>query len=458
MIIMTYLVCFLFLSVILFYRLRQKQVERIAFTDALTGGMNDTAFRAAYEKLAARMEPSTYAVVFLNIKGFKFINEYFGSAAGNDTLKYIYSKLIRHICTGEIATRDNSDCFFLCLKEHSKEAIRYRLQKMTADINSFNASSDIEYQFTILQGIYLVDDPKLDVTIVLDRARTACRQRHGTDPCSFFHPEMAKQMQLEYELNTMFEDSIKKRDFQIYLQPKVRLADLTLSGAEALVRWIHPDKGMICPSDFIPLFEENGKICRLDLYVYETVCAYLHKRIEQQKDLFPISVNLSRAHFKDLNFLRKFSELKAKYGIPDGMIEFELTEYSFLDKQQREMVKNCIKQMHRLGFHCALDDFGVGYSALALLKDFDVDTIKLDRQFFVDMTNPKAQTIISGFIEISEKLGIHLVAEGIETKEQMELLKQFHCEMVQGYYFSKPLTIDEFEKWKDTMQKQKVFK
>lgn len=406
MIIMTYLVCFLFLSVILFYRLRQKQVERIAFTDALTGGMNDTAFRAAYEKLAARMEPSTYAVVFLNIKGFKFINEYFGSAAGNDTLKYIYSKLIRHICTGEIAARDNSDCFFLCLKEHSKEAIRYRLQKMTADINSFNASSDIEYQFTILQGIYLVDDPKLDVTIVLDRARTACRQRHGTDPCSFFHP----------------------------------------------------DKGMICPSDFIPLFEENGKICRLDLYVYETVCAYLHKRIEQQKDLFPISVNLSRAHFKDLNFLRKFSELKAKYGIPDGMIEFELTEYSFLDKQQREMVKNCIKQMHRLGFHCALDDFGVGYSALALLKDFDVDTIKLDRQFFVDMTNPKAQTIISGFIEISEKLGIHLVAEGIETKEQMELLKQFHCEMVQGYYFSKPLTIDEFEKWKDTMQKQKVFK
>ena len=118
------------------------------------------------------------------------------------------------------------------------------------------------------------------------------------------------------------------------------MADLTLSGAEALVRWIHPDKGMICPSDFIPLFEENGKICRLDLYVYETVCAYLHKRIEQQKDLFPISVNLSRAHFKDLNFLRKFSELKAKYGIPDGMIEFELTEYSFLDKQQREMVKN----------------------------------------------------------------------------------------------------------------------
>lgn len=142
---------------------------------------------------------------------------------------------------------------------------------MTADINSFNASSDIEYQFTILQGIYLVDDPKLDVTIVLDRPGQPADSGHGTDPCSFFHPEMAKQMQLEYELNTMFEDSIKKRDFQIYLQPKVRLADLTLSGAEALVRWIHPDKGMICPSDFIPLFEENGKICRLDLYVYETV-------------------------------------------------------------------------------------------------------------------------------------------------------------------------------------------
>lgn len=133
---MTYLVCFLFLSVILFYRLRQKQVERIAFTDALTGGMNDTAFRAAYEKLAARMEPSTYAVVFLNIKGFKFINEYFGSAAGNDTLKYIYSKLIRHICTGEIAARDNSDCFF-SLSERTQQ----RSNQIPAPEN------DCRYQF-----------------------------------------------------------------------------------------------------------------------------------------------------------------------------------------------------------------------------------------------------------------------------------------------------------------------
>ncbi|MBS7007002.1 MAG: EAL domain-containing protein [Anaerostipes sp.] len=445
------IICSVFASMILYYRSKYRQLEAAALTDPLTGGMNEAAFRLAYEKLAVHMKAGTYAVVFMNIKGFKLINENFGSSAGNDTLKYVSSKLDGFICTGETAARDNSDCFFLCLREHSMEDITRRLQELSGDINSFNNHTDIEYKLTILYGIYLVDDPVLDITIVQDRARSACRQQIGAGPCYFYHPDMAKQQRMEYELNTLFESSIKNHYFHIYLQPKIRLSDRTLNGAEALVRWFHPEKGTICPGDFIPLFEANDKICRLDLFVFEEVCIYIQNRIKTQKELFPISVNLSRAHFKNLNFLRRFSEIKKIYEIPDGIIEFELTEYSFLDEQQRELVKSSITEMRRLGFHCALDDFGVGFSALALLKDFDVDTVKLDRQFFADITNSKAVNLIAGFIEIANKLGIQLVAEGIETQEQIRILESVRCETVQGYYFSKPLSVPDFERWEDTV-------
>lgn len=207
---------------------------------------------------------------------------------------------------------------------------------------------------------------------------------------------------------------------------------------------------MIFPSDFIPLFEQNGNICLLDIYVFEKVCIYLNQCIQEKKELIPLSVNLSRVHFKNLNFLRDFSVLKEKYDIPDGLIEIELTESIFFDTPQRELVKNSITEMHRCGFGCSLDGFGVGYSALALLKDFDVDTIKLDRQFFSDITNAKAQKIISGFIRLAENLGIHVVAEGIETQLQIDILHNANCEMVQGYYFSKPLPIPDFEKWRES--------
>lgn len=263
-------------------------------------------------------------------------------------------------------------------------------------------------------------------------------------------------MKNEHELNTLFEASIENHDFHVVLQPKVRLADGSIGGAEALVRWIHPQRGMIFPSDFIPLFEKSDKICQLDLYVFEQVCKWLKGQLDNGHRLFPISVNLSRRHFKDLNFLRSFSELKEKYAIPDKMIEFELTESIFFEMHQIELVKNAINQIHRHGFLCSLDDFGVGFSSLALLNKFDVDTIKLDRQFFGDITNEKTQNIVASFIDLADKLKIHIVAEGIETEEQLNYLRAMHCDMVQGYIFSKPLPIADFEKWCDNMQKTNV--
>ena len=163
--------------------------------------------------------------------------------------------------------------------------------------------------------------------------------------------------------------------------------------------------------------------------------------------MVPISVNMSRAHFKNLNFLRPFTTLKERYHIPDTMIEIELTESTFFDEQQRKLVQNSVEEMHRNGFLCSLDDFGVGFSSLALLKEFDVDTIKLDRQFFDDIASEKAQKVIASFVQLAAKLHIHTVAEGIETQSQLAFLRAVGCDMIQGYVFSKPLSISDFEQW-----------
>lgn len=239
----------------------------------------------------------------------------------------------------------------------------------------------------------------------------------------------------------------------MYLQPKILLEGEKIGGAEALIRWCHPQWGMIYPSDFIPVFEQSGKICRLDLYVFEEVCALLARWNADGKMLLPISVNLSRQHFKEANFLQEFADIAKRYGIPAGTIELELTESVFFEDQMLEVVKGGISQMHELGFLCSLDDFGAGFSSLGLLKEFDVDTVKLDRRFFKNIEEKKAQEVVICIVELAKRLGIHTVAEGIETKEQLKFLREAGCDLLQGYLYAKPMPIQEFEVWEDAFKK-----
>lgn len=434
-------------SILRFYSYHRKHLEQLAFSDPVTGGMNYSAFQLQYEELVKAAPPLTYTLIMLNVKGFKLINENYGTAAGNDTLRYIYKILLRHTEPGEFAARSEADNFFLCIKEREKQAIQFRLDAMIHDINSFNKTRETPYYLTILQGAYLIDDPTLELTIIQDRTRTAYQnQASGAHPsCAFYDADFTRQLQTEQELNDLFEQSLKNHDFQVYLQPKVRLLDGGIAGAEALVRWIHPQKGIIFPSDFIPIFERNGKICRLDLYMFEEVCRLLQQWNQKGQPWLPVSVNLSRQHFKNPEFLKSFSEIAGRYHVPQNTIEFELTESILLDPQQIEIVKKSIHKMHCLGFLCSLDDFGSGFSSLGLLKEFDVDTIKLDRQFFLDISKEKSRDVIACLIELAKKLNVRTVAEGIEVQEQLDYLRDIGCDMVQGYIFSRPLPSKEFE-------------
>ena len=437
---------FIFLT-IRFYRKNRRELEKIAFTDPLTGGMNNAAFQMEFQKLTEDAPPSTYTVALMNVKGFKLINENFGILAGNDILKHIYFVLKNHVKKGELVARGEADYFFLALKENQKHLIQERLNAMEKDINAFDKYADIHYYLVMQQAAYIVDEPEIHAAIAQNRVRTAYRMRREEGKCSFYSWDLTEQMKKEQELNLSFDFALQNQEFQIYLQPKVYLQNGVVGGAEALVRWKHPKRGMISPAEFIPVFEKNGNICKLDLYVFEEVCKILNKWKETGKNIVPVSVNLSRVHFRNLNFLRDFADIKNKYKIPDGYLELEITESVFFNEEQRLLVKNAVDKMHTYGILCSLDDFGVGYSSLGLLKEFNVDTIKLDRQFFINIESSKTQNVIESFIGLAEKLGIGVVAEGIETTEQLDFLRRVKCSMVQGYIFSKPLAAEDFENW-----------
>lgn len=448
----TILLFLFFLLILLFiYRNNRRRLEYIAFVDAVTGGMNNAAFCLKLRETLKNARRNEYTVAVINIRNFKMINESFGTHEGDRTLHYCMQILRKNVKEGEIAARGNADDFFLCLKEGNRNIVAARLQEIVREINSFNENLENPYHLSFRQGAYLIDEPDLDSTIIQDRVMTACmnQQEFGENSCVFYDICFTQKMKQEHELNAMFRGALENGDFKVYFQPKVSLEDEKTAGAEALVRWQHPEEGMISPGDFIPLFEKNGNICRLDCYVFEEVCRTIDRWRREGRKLFPVSVNLSRQHFKRNDFLNQFADVAAKYRIPEGLLELELTESIFFDDNSIAMVRESINRMHELGFKCSLDDFGSGFSSLGLLKEFDVDTIKLDRLFFLDMSKPKAEDVVECLIDLAGRLKVKTVAEGIETQEQIDFLKQIHCDMVQGFFYSRPLRAEEFEEWAD---------
>lgn len=441
------------LALFMSQRSHYKQMEKIIFVDNITGGMNNLAFRLKCESLIPNSPPNTYSVVLLNIKKFKLINEQFGSEQGNNVLRKIMDILKESCINNGFAAHADADNFYLCLNENKHDQILliidFILKKVDEEVTLFNRNRTIPIHFVLQSGVYIIDDPSLDITIIQDRAKAACQNRSLLEDrvCKFYDTSIMKQWEKELELNGLFESSLRNHDFQIYLQPKVYTNNNKIGAAEALVRWYHPHKGMIFPSDFIPLFEANGNICKLDIYVFEEVCKIISHWEKSGKELLPISVNLSRQHFQRPNCLKVFADIAIKYQIPEKIIELELTESIFFDDQGIESVKDYIKEMHHLGFLCSLDDFGAGYSSLGLLMEFDVDAIKLDRKFFKDIKNPKVKDVVASTVELSHKIGISTIAEGIETPEQLEFIKEVRCDMVQGYIYSKPLPATDFELW-----------
>ena len=256
----------------------------------------------------------------------------------------------------------------------------------------------------------------------------------------------AGRLQREEEFDDELDAAIERGDFVLYLQPKVRPSDGSLAGAEALVRWAHPERGMISPAAFIPALERSGGILDLDLHMFEQACALEARWMREKGAALPLSVNLSRLHVHDDAFIERFARIAHRYGVAPGIIEMELTESVFLDDEGIERVARAVREMHRHGFRCSLDDFGAGFSSLGLLARFDVDAVKLDRAFFLDETQ-RTRDVVETIVQLAHKLGVSAVAEGVETPEQVAFLRSIGCDAVQGFVHAAPLSVDEFEAW-----------
>ena len=418
--------------------------------DPLTRGPNRTKFDMDAGGAILESAPGDYVLVSADIRKFKLINDLFGIEMGDRTLRYVYEVLKQNLEEGEFLCRTAADNFCLLLHNTDKRKIINRLSVMAHDINRFNEDQERKYFLSLAFGIYPVLDPNLPLTQQLDRANVALKNVKDTNDSRLFafqfYSDLDRlKLMREKDMENRMQDALNAGEFVVYLQPKLSLKDDTISGAEALVRWQDPERGLIPPDEFIPFFEKNRFIVEVDLYVFDQVCSLLRRWLDEGITPVPISVNMSRAHLAKTDFLDAYEAIRKAYGVPPELLEIELTETLVFTNP--EALFQVIDQIHRRGYRCSMDDFGSGYSSLNLLKDLRMDTLKLDRAFFTSQNadNPRERDVVTSVIDLAEKLSMSTVAEGVETPAQTAFLKEARCDMVQGYVFSRPVPIPDFE-------------
>ena len=427
------------------YRSSHKKLERLAYCDEVTGGMSGNLFRIMARK-TLQGHVQQYALISMDLQDFKLINKMFGTAEGNRTLKYLHQMLQNNLSGDEPMARDSGDVFYFLMKTREEDAICARLKNIYDNVNAFNQTRRDPFYLELCFGIYLPETNE-EFVDMQEKANLARKYKKGDFRYryNFYNEENQSKTFREKELAAMVDHSLRDGDFIVYLQPKVGLKNKRVEGAEALIRWKHPEKGMLSPGMFIPLAEKYRLISRLDLFVFEQVCQILARWKQEDKDLMTISVNLSRQNLDNPTFLKDYQAICARYDVAPSLIEFELTETIMFENPQG--IKSIIDDIHAYGFRCSLDDFGTGFSALGLLNDLDVDVIKLDRSFFIGKNNSRrGRYVVESILKLAAQLHIHTVAEGIDNLEQVQYLREAACDMVQGFYFYKPMPVEEFER------------
>ncbi|MEF9997719.1 MAG: EAL domain-containing protein [Lachnospiraceae bacterium] len=411
--------------------------------DVLTGIYSANNFYRYTQALLDQNPDTVYVIIRLDIYRFKIINELFGHGEGDKLLRYIAQELAKDLRIFEqrVYGRIEADIFCMCVPYEHKQ-----IEKLLGKIDYIAKDYPLNFDVIPSIGLCRVDTRDVSVEILCDRASLALKTIKGNymERHAYFDDTMRLEIQNEQEILNMMKTALENDHFQVYLQPKYQLQNNAMAGAEALVRWIHPQKGMIYPNDFIPIFERNGFIMKLDEYVWETVCKVLRRWIDEGKDPLPISVNVSKVNIYNPQLCDVIISLVEKYQLPPKLLQLELTESAYTDNA--EVVLDVMKRLQGYGFVIMMDDFGSRYSSLNMLKELPVDVLKIDLKFLAgdDLTG-KGGNILSSVVRMAKWLNLHIIAEGIETKEQSDFLKSIGCADGQGYYFAKPMPIVEYE-------------
>ena len=301
------------------------------------------------------------------------------------------------------------------------------------------------YSIQITFGIFFPKFRNSDIVSMLDKAHLALKMGDEKAVCNVFNTAINQKMLRDKILEDKMRDALTKSNFEVYYQPKISLKTGKATGAEALIRWRDPEDGLIMPGEFIPLFERNGFIIATDLFVFETICADIQRWLREGKTPPVVSFNLSKANIENPQFLNTYKNIIHHYGIPTKYIEFEFTETLMYDNLA--ILSKIIDEIHDIGATCSMDDFGSGYSSLNMLKNINVDVLKLDKEFFneEETLSQKSKTVIKSVIELAQELNLHTISEGIEKQEDVLFLKDIGCDFIQVYYFAKPMPVKEFE-------------
>lgn len=427
-------------------RSREYALARATYTDRLTGLRNFEKFELDAAALIQRGNPVGYAVVYMDIEKFKYINEVFGYNRGNAILIYFAKLFMHQLQAGELFARVSGDRFVALLRYENKEELSGRLSNFYKAAGSLRSTMLDSNTLAIVSGIYCLDSGDYDIAAAIDKADLARKTVKGLHYSNFifYDGKIHRQALKEKEIENVMERALASREFVIYLQPKYELRTRKIIGAEALARWKKADGSIVGPNEFIPVFERNGFIREFDFYIFRQVCALECRWRAEGRDLLPVAVNFSRIHINDKNFVDKIEQIRREYSIEPRHIEIEMTESAFGESDESSLT--IIKDLQALGFSLAMDDFGTGYSSLNLLKEASFDILKLDKSFLVNKeVSVKEKILISNIIRMAKELEIKVVAEGIETAEQERFLADLSCDVGQGYYFSQPIPVEDFE-------------
>lgn len=421
----------------------REDITEFSEKDVLTGGYNRRGFIRITERLLNEVPDRTkYAVLFFNVKNFKAVNELFGVESGDVVLQNIFRTLTHSKLSPVITARVESD-HFVCLVENKN----LDFEELTSVCDNKFVKDGKCMNLIIRCGIFYVEEKPMKISGMIDRAKLA--KRYITN--EYVQPYMVydHSMQVAYidkaKLAGELQEGIAKEQFKVYYQPVIDTKTGKIASAEALIRWIHPDKGFISPALFIPALEENGHISELDFYVLKKVWQFINDRCENNKFVVPISVNLSWMDFYDEIMMEKILKEMDRFreNGREHMARFEITETSYA--AIRENRSGILESLRIKNAKILLDDFGSGFSSFGMLQDYDFDILKIDMSFIRKIgENPKTKSIVHSIIGMAHEIGIKTVAEGVETEEQVSFLRQSGCDYIQGYYYSKPLPEEEF--------------
>lgn len=408
--------------------------------DQLTGLCSREFFYQHVKEILERYPKKNFDLICSDIENFKMINERYGSDVGDELLKCIASQFKNENWDSSSCARLSADIFAI-LTEHREI---YTEKDFVRDIEACRSRFP-NIKFNIKFGIYSKVDRELPVSGMCDRAILSLNRikRQYGQVFSVYDDKLQFARLKEQQILDCMEQALSERQFMVYYQPKYDIRTETIVGAEALVRWSHPEYGFMMPGDFIPLFERNGFIAKLDYYVWEEVCKAMQEWNKKGNVTFPISVNVSRIDFQSPDLVEKLVDLVERYDIDNSLLHLEITESAYTENPQ-EIIES-VKELRNLDFKIEMDDFGSGYSSLNMFSELPLDILKLDMGFIQHQNSHHAKSILSFMISLSKWMGLESVAEGVESQEQVDSLKNMGCNYAQGYFYAKPMPKKEFE-------------